>query len=122
MGLLGAAIYLLSSAPVMFEMNIRPDSVCMFFEMLVFWLIVQFFYYRVISPNAEKAGIYGTAVAVNAFLLALLKPSFTLMALFTVAPVIWLIVNAKGNFTGKAAFFGIAVSIIVALTLTEHQS
>ena len=42
------------------------------------------------------------------------------MALFPVAPAIWLIVNIKGNFTGKAAFFGIAVPIIVALSFTEH--
>ena len=119
-GLWGAAIYLVSSAPVMFEMNIRADSVCMFFEMLVFWLVVQFFYYRVISPDAAKVFIYGTAIAVNVFLLASLKPSFTLMALFVIAPVIWLIVNAQGHFLGKAAFFLIGVCIIIILTLTEH--
>jgi hypothetical protein len=119
-GLLGAAIYLLSTAPVFFEMNIRSDSICMFFEILIFWLIIQFFYYRVISLNPRKAVIYGSAVTVNAFLLALLKPSFTLTSLFAVAPVIWLILAAKGNFIGKVAFFGTAVPIIVALTLTEH--
>jgi len=119
-GLLGAGIYLLSYGPIFSEMQIRPDGVCMFFEILIFWLIVQFFYYRVISPNARKAVMYGTAIGVSAFLLASLKPSFTLMTLFAVAPVIWLIVNAKGNFAGKVAFFAITVPIIVALTLTEH--
>jgi hypothetical protein len=119
-GLLGAGIYLLSYGPIFSEMQIRPDGVCMFFEILIFWLIVQFFYYRVISPNARNAVIYGTAIGVSAFLLASLKPSFTLMALFAVAPVIWLIVKAKGNFAGKLAFFAITVPIIVALTLTEH--
>jgi hypothetical protein len=119
-GLLGAAIYLLSSAPVFFEMNIRADSICMFFEILIFWLIIQFFYYRVISPNARKAVIYGTAVAVTAFLLALLKPSFTLMALFVATPVILLTLNAEGKFTEKVVFFVTAVSIMVALTLTER--
>jgi len=120
-GLLGAGIYLLSYAPIFFEMQIRSDAVCMFFEILIIWLLVQFFYYRVISPNKLSAVVYGTAIGVSAFLLASLKPSFTLMALFTVAPVIWLIVNAKGNFTGKLAFFGITVPIIVALTLAEHD-
>jgi len=119
-GLWGAAIYLLSNGPVLFEMQIQSDAVCMFFEILTFWLIIQFFYYRVVSPNARKAVIYGSGVAINAFLLASLKPSFTLMALFAVAPVIWLIVNAKGNFTGKVVFFGISVPIIMALTLAEH--
>jgi hypothetical protein len=119
-GLLGAAVYLLSYAPVFFEMNIRPDSVCMFFGILIFWLIIQFFYYRVISPNAEKAVIYGTSVVTSAFLLALLKPSFALTSLFVAAPVIWLILTAKRNFTGKVAFFATAVPIIAALALTEH--
>jgi hypothetical protein len=119
-GLLGAAIYLLSYAPVFFEMNIRSDSVCMFFEMLIFWLVVQFFYYRVISSNAKKAIIYGTAVAANAFLLSLLKPSFTLTALFAVGPIIWFILTAKGDSGWKIAFFVTAVPIVVALILTEH--
>jgi hypothetical protein len=119
-GLLGAAIYLLSNAPLLFEMQIRSDAVCMFFEILIFWLIIQFFYYRVISLNERKVVIYGSAIPISAFLLASLKPSFTLMALFAVAPIIWLIVNAKGNFSGKVTFFSIAVPIIVALTLTEH--
>jgi hypothetical protein len=120
-GLWGAAIYLLSNTPVLFEMQIRSDAVCMFFEILVLWLAVQFFYYEVISPNAWKAVIYGSAAAINAFLLVSLKPSFALMALFTVAPVVWLILNSKGNLTGKIAFFGTALPIIVALTLTEHH-
>jgi hypothetical protein len=119
-GLLGAGIYLLSYGPIFSEMQIRSDGVCMFFEMLILWLLVQFFYYWVISPDARKTVIYGTAIGVSAFLLASLKPSFTLMALFAVAPVIWLIVNAEGNFSGKLAFFGITLPIIVVLTLTEH--
>jgi hypothetical protein len=119
-GLLAAAIYLLSYAPVFFEMNIRSDSVCMLFEILIFWLTIQFFYYRVILPNAKKAVIYGASVATNAFLLALLKPSFTLTSLFVVAPVIWLILTTKGNFTAKVAVFATAVPIIVALIFTEH--
>ena len=121
MGLWGAAVYLLSNTPVLFEMQIRSDAVCLFFEILVLWLAVQFFYYQVISPNAWKAVIYGSAAAINAFLLVSLKPSFALMALFTVAPVVWLILYVKGNLTGKVAFVGTALPIIVALTLTEHH-
>jgi hypothetical protein len=119
-GLFGAALYLLSNAPALLEMRIRSDAVCMFFQILIFWLIIQFFYYQAISPNARKAVIYGTAGAVSAFLLASLKPSFTLMALFMVAPVIWLMLSTKGNFTSKVAFLFLTVPIIVALTLTEH--
>jgi hypothetical protein len=120
-GLWGAAIYLLSNTPVLLEMRIRSDALCMFFEALVFWLIIQFFHYRVVLPDAPKAVIYGAGGAISAFLLASLKPSFTLMASFAVAPVIWLILNAKWNLTAKVAFFCITVPVIVALTYTEHH-
>jgi hypothetical protein len=120
-GLFGAAIYLLSNAPIFFEMQIRSDAVCMFFEILIFWLVIQLIYYRAISPNARKAAAYGIAVAVNAFLLASIKPSFTLMALFSVALAIWLVVTAKGNLTRTVTFFAVSLPIIVALTLTEHH-
>lgn len=120
-GLFGGGVYLLSSAPVLLEMRIRSDAVCMFFQILVFWLMIQFFNYQLISPNARKAAIYGTTGVVSAFLLASLKPSFTLMALFMVAPVIWLMLTAKRNFIDKLTFFLLAVPIILALTLTEHH-
>src|SRR5205823_12244851 len=69
-GLWGAAIYLLSNTPILFEMLIRSDALCMFFEALVFWLIIQFFYYRVVLPDAPKAIIYAAAGVISAFLLA----------------------------------------------------
>lgn len=120
-GLWGAAIYLLSNTPILLEMRIRSDALCMFFEALVFWLIIQFFYYRVVLPDAPKAIIYAAAGVISAFLLASLKPSFTLMACFAVAPVIWLTLNAKWKLTPKVTFFCITVPIIAALTLTEHH-
>ena len=120
-GLWGAAIYLLSNTPILLEMRIRSDALCMFFEALVFWLIIQFFYYRVVLPDAPKAVIYAAAGVISAFLLASLKPSFTLMACFAVAPVIWLTLNAKWKLTPKVTFFCITVPIIAALTLTEHH-
>ena len=76
---------------------------------------------RVVLPDASKAITYGAGGAINAFLLASLKPSFTLMASFAVAPVVWSILNAKWNLKAKVAFFCITVPIIVALTLTEHH-
>ena len=120
-GLWGAAIYLLSNTPILLEMRIRSDALCMFFEALVFWLIIQFFYYRVVLPDAPKAIIYAAAGVISAFLLASLKPSFTLMACFAVAPVIWLTLNAKWKLTPKVTFFCITVPIMAALTLTEHH-
>ena len=120
-GLFGAGIYLLSIVPIWFEMRIRSDSICVFFEALIFWLIIEFFYYRIISPNLRKAVVYAIGAAVSAFLLASLKPSFTLMALFSIATVIWLIATIRDSVRTKLTFFGIAVPIVVVLTLTEHH-
>ena len=101
-------------------MRIRSDAVCMFFQMLVFWFVVEFFYHRVVFVNLRMATLYGIGVAISSFVLASLKPSFTLVALFVVAPVIWLTLTAKKNFTGKLAFFSVSLPIILTLTLTEH--
>ena len=53
-GLLGAAIYLLSATPIIFEMQIRPEAVCMFAQMLWFWFGMQFLFYRLVSPDAVR--------------------------------------------------------------------
>jgi hypothetical protein len=82
------------------------------FEILIFWLIVQFLYYRVISPKAGKAFTYGTAVVAAASTLASLKPSFALMALLAVTSVAWLILAAKDNVVRKTRVFGVAVTIL----------
>src|SRR5207247_5010618 len=44
-GLLGGGIYLLSYGPIVSEMKIRSDGVCMFFEFLISFLFVHFFFY-----------------------------------------------------------------------------
>lgn len=120
-GLFGAAIYLLSIVPVWFERRIRSDAVSMFFEALIFWLIIELFYYRIISPNLRKTVIYAIGAGVSAFLLASLKPSFTLMALFCVAAVVWLVATIKHNVRAKLAFFGVALPVVVVLTFAEHH-
>jgi hypothetical protein len=119
-GLFGAGIYLLSTAPLLFEKRIQSDAVCMFFQMLIFWLIIEFFYRRVVAPNSWIAVICGIAAAVSAFLLASLKPSFTLMALIAVTPVNWSIVTLKNNRAAKVTFFAVTLFIVMALTFTEH--
>jgi hypothetical protein len=121
MGLFGVGIYLLSTAPLSFEMSIQSDGVCMFFEMLVFWLVIEFFYRRVVAPKSRMATIFGISVVVSAFVLASLKPSFTLMAVFTAVPVIWSMLSLKNNRAAKLVFFGITVFVIAGLTLTEHH-
>jgi hypothetical protein len=121
MGLFGVGIYLLSTAPLLFEMSIQSDAVCMFFEMLVLWLVIEFFYRRVVAANSRMATIFGVSAVVSAFLLASLKPSFTLMAVFAVVSVIWSMLSLKNNRAAKLVFFGVSVFMVAVLTLTEHH-
>ena len=120
MGLFGVGIYLLSIAPLSFEMSIQSDAVCMFFEMLVLWLIIGFFYHRIITAKSRTATAYGISAVVSAFFLASLKPSFTLMAVFTVVLVIWSMLRLKNNRAAKLVFFGVTVFMVTVLTLSEH--
>jgi hypothetical protein len=121
MGLFGGGIYLLSTAPLSFEMSIQSDGVCMFFEMLVFWLVIEFFSRRVVAPKSPMATIFGISVVVSAFVLASLKPSFTLMAVVTVVAVIWSMLSLKNNRAAKLVFCGMTVFVVAVLTLTEHH-
>jgi hypothetical protein len=121
MGLFGVGIYLLSIAPLSFEKSIQSDAVCMFFEMLVLWLVIGFFYHRIVTANWRMATTYGTSAVVSAFLLASIKPSFTLLAVFTAASVLWLMLSLKNNRAAKLVFFGVTVFLVAALTLTEHH-
>lgn len=120
-GLFAVAIYLLSIVPVWFERRVRSDAVCMFFEALIFWLMIELFYYRTISLNVRKAVIFAIGAAVSAFVLVSLKPSFTLMALFSGAAVVWLIATIKHNVRAKLAFFGVVLPAVLVLTFAEHH-
>lgn len=121
MGLFGVSIYLLSIAPLSFETSIQSDAVCVFFQMLIFWFTIEFFYHRIVRRNARPAVMYGIAAAISAFLLASIKPSFTLMALLTAGLVVWSVMTMKAGLALKLTFFGVAVPIVLGLTLTEHH-
>jgi hypothetical protein len=121
MGLFGVGIYLLSIAPLSFEMSIQSDGVCMFFEMLVLWLLIEFFYRRIVARKSRMATIYGISAVVSAFVLASLKPSFTLLAVFTAVAVTWSMLSLQNNRAAKLVFFGVTVFLVAVLTLTEHH-
>ena len=93
-GLVGAAILLLSNRPIFLELRLRSDAVCIFFQLLTLWLTLEFFHSQLVLCEARKALAYGCAAVASAWLLASLKPSFFLFALLTVAIVIWMSLSA----------------------------
>jgi hypothetical protein len=115
-GLFGAGIYLLSPIPIMFELHIRPEAVCMFAQMLMFWLLVQFLCYRGNPARERLTAVYGIATVASALFLCSLKPSYTLTAVLTVALVLALVIGANLAWKSRLLFFaGTAVTALLFL-------
>lgn len=113
-GLGGAGIYWLSPIPIMFETNIRPEAVCMFFQMLSFWLVLRVF----VGRGARVAD--GIAAVGSALILCSLKPSYTLTALGTIALLCAIIIRRKGSRKSRFVFFGGAIAAALLLLVPEY--
>ena len=119
-GLFGAAIYLLSPIPILFEMQIRPEAVCMFAQMLTFWLLFQFLLYRRSTAHWRKTALYGIAGVASSLLLCSLKPSFTLTALLTIGVLLGLVVRSRLGWKRQLLFFAGAVVTGLVFLVPEH--
>lgn len=115
LGLFGVTIYLFANHPIVFESQIRPDAICMFFEMLMLWLTVQFFFYRSMAPNSHRAIFYALMATVVAILLAALKPSFLLASAAVLAPVVWMMLTLPGRWRAKLFVVGSGLVLVVGL-------
>lgn len=115
-GLFGAGIYLLSPIPIMFELHIRPEGVCIFAQMLLFWLLVQFLFYRSAPTKEGKTVVCGIGAVTSALLLGSVKPSFTLTALLTVTLLVVLVLRANLTWKSRSFFFlGSAIAALLFL-------
>ena len=119
-GVAGLAAYLLANTPVLMELQIRSDAVCMFVQMVGFWLCAEFFYCRWISNDPRRATMIAIAVVADASVLASLKPSFTLAAIGAVVPVAWLILRWNGHRYQRAAVLALSAGVIAVVVIPEH--
>jgi hypothetical protein len=87
LGLIAAAIYILSREPLWFEMSIRPEGVCGFLISINLYVLIQFTACCFLEDRRMATVTYGTAVVFSSILLALVKPSFWLTAIVTLLPV-----------------------------------
>jgi hypothetical protein len=119
-GLLGAGIYMLSATPILFEMQIRAEAVCMCAQMLSVWLVLQFLFYRVAAPNPGRTVSYAIAAVASALLLYSLKPSYALTALLTIGLVVWLMIRASAGRKHQTLFFVGAGAAVLIIVIPEH--
>jgi hypothetical protein len=87
LGLAGAAIYILTIEPILFEKQIRPEGVCGFVLSINLFAIIQFVACGFIERRRTSAVAYGIAVAFTSVLLASIKPSFWFVAIVDLVPV-----------------------------------
>ncbi len=118
-GLLGAAILLLSARPIFLELRLRSDAVCPFFQLLTLWLTLKFFHRHFVLREGAMVVAYGCAAVASAWLLASLKPSFLLFALLTTGIVSAIMWGARER-RDRIVFGAICLAIILALALPER--
>lgn len=86
LGLVGMAVVVSAAEPIHAEMQIRPEGVCAFFLGLNLCLVVEFWGRTFVQPNKHVIGV-GIGTVASAIVLALLKPSFVLLALLSLVPL-----------------------------------
>ncbi len=119
-GLMGLAIYLLANNPIWLETRLRPDAVCMFFEMLCSWLALEALVAAHLCARPRRAWGLALGASLSAVLLAALKPSFLLSAGLIVALLSVLVARLRGLWIKKAGF---AVSLgAVVFAIAARQS
>ena len=118
-GLFGVTIYLLSPTPILFEMQIRPEALCMFAQLLSLWFLFQFLHHRRIQSKGA-ASFYGLGAIGSALLLFSLKPSYLLAAMLTIGVVLWLAIRKGQSRNRKTLFVAGAIAIFTAFLLPEY--
>ena len=87
LGLFAAAIYLLSTEPLCFEMSIRPEGISGFLIAINLYFLIQFTACCFLEGRQTATVIYGIAVVFSSILLASVKPSFWLSAIVALVPI-----------------------------------
>jgi hypothetical protein len=119
LGLFAVAIYLFSTEPLYFEMNIRPEGISGFLISINLYFIVQFAACCFLEARRRATVIYGIAVVFSSILLASVKPSFWLTAIVTLFPIGTFFFR-KGWFSQKIALAGGAAASAALVLLPGH--
>jgi hypothetical protein len=86
-GLVAAAMFLMASEPVHFEMQLRPEGVSAFLFSINLYVLAQFTACYVIEHRRVATAIYGVAGVFTSALLGSVKPSFMLVSLLVLLPI-----------------------------------
>lgn len=120
LGLVGLSIYLLSNTPIWLEARLRPDAVCIFWEMLCCSLALEALCAARIFQRGGRALSLAILAALSCVVLTALKPSFLLAALLLVALLAWLVVGLRRPVFEKAVYFLLPIAAVFSIAATQR--
>jgi hypothetical protein len=120
LGLLAAGIFLLATEPMRFEKQLRPEAICAFLISLNLYFVVQFTARCFVEGRKNAVAGYGIAAVASSILLASVKPSFALVAIFALLPVVAFFFQ-RGRFRQKVALAAGALVSAALLLLPERS-
>jgi hypothetical protein len=118
-GLLATATFLWASGPIHFEMQLRPEAVCVFLVSVNLYLVIQFGACCFVENRQTAAVAYGIMTILGSILLADVKPSFLLVAIVALLPV-GMFFFQPGWLWQKIALGSGTAASVVSLLLPEH--
>ena len=119
LGLLAAAIFLLASEPIHFEMQLRPEGLCAFLFSINLYFVIQFSACCFVERRRVATAVYGAIAVLIAILLVSLKPNFALAAIFGLLPV-GIFFFRHGWFGQKFALAGGVAASAALLLLPDY--
>ncbi len=118
-GLVAAAMFLVASEPVHFEMQLRPEGVCAFLFSVNLYVLTQFTACCVIEHRRVATAVYGVAGVFTSALLGSVKPSFMLVSFLVLLPIGVLFFQQNQSWQKVVIAVGGTASVLL-LWLPEH--
>jgi hypothetical protein len=119
LGLLAAAIFLLASEPMRFEMQLRPEGVSAFLISVNMYMAIQFAACFFIERRRAASVVYGIAAVFSSILLASVKPSFWFASIVVLLLVAMFFLQ-RGFIWQKIALGGGSAASAALLLLPEY--
>ena len=119
LGLFAAAIFLLASQPIRFEMQLRPEGISAFLISVNMYVVIQFAACFFVEGRRGASIAYGIAAVFSSILMASAKPTFWFASIVVLLPVAMFFFQ-RGLIWQKIALGGGAAVSAALLLLPEH--
>ena len=121
LGLIAAAIYMLSNSPILFESRIRPEAIFPFFAILNILLTIEFVRRRFSETENRGALWFGAALIFNTAITFTIKPSFGVTTFVATLPVLLSLFRSGESLRRKCATIATPAILVFLLLLAPEK-